>query len=136
MQIAATLGMVGSDGSGRMPLAHRARTLPSVSFPSRVVRSIIRMARSSAHSLDSRLIDRRCRLATRSSMPTWSTPPDPLEHRLQRISAPDPGAHERIRLSLRRPTACSLALKDGAHRRHGTAALLPLGYRHVCISLT
>ena len=57
MQIAATLGMLGSAGSGCMPLAHRARTLPSVSLPSSVVRSIIRIARSSAHSFDAFLID-------------------------------------------------------------------------------
>src|SRR6188474_2928921 len=75
MQIAATLGTVGSDGSGRMPFAHSARTLPSVSFPSSVVRSIIRIARSSAHNFDSRLIERFLRLSTRSSTPTWSTPP-------------------------------------------------------------
>ena len=40
-----------------MAFAQRARTLPGVSFPSRVVRSIIRIARSSAQSFDS-LLDR------------------------------------------------------------------------------
>ena len=47
-QTAATDGAVGSDGSGRSALAHNARTLPGVSWPSSVVRSIIRIARSSA----------------------------------------------------------------------------------------
>src|SRR5262245_19131452 len=56
-----------------MALAHRARILPGVSRPSRVVRSIIRMARSRAHSFEAFLIERRFRLSTRSSTPTWST---------------------------------------------------------------
>ena len=73
MQMAATDGIVGSPGSGCIPLAHSARTLPGVSFPSSVVRSIIRIARSSAQSFDAFLIDRRLRLSTRTSMPTWST---------------------------------------------------------------
>ena len=50
--------MVGSPGLGRMALAHMARTLPGVSFPSSVVRSIIRMARSRAHSFEAFLIER------------------------------------------------------------------------------
>jgi len=75
MQIAATLGMDGSPASGRIPFAHSARILPSVSFPSSVVRSIIRIARSSAQSFDSFLIERLFSFATRSSTPTWSTPP-------------------------------------------------------------
>ncbi len=58
---------------GRMPLTHRARILPGVSFPSRVVRSIIEMARLSAQSLDAFLIERRLRASTRCSTPTWST---------------------------------------------------------------
>ncbi len=65
--------MVGSVGSGRIALPASARILPGVSFPSRVVRSIIRMAMSRAHSFDSRLIERLASMAARSSMPTWST---------------------------------------------------------------
>src|SRR6185436_10188980 len=65
--------MDGSPGCGWMALAHIARILPGVSLPSRVVRSIIRIARSRAHSLEAFLIERRFRLSTRSSMPTWST---------------------------------------------------------------
>src|SRR4051794_32846511 len=56
-----------------MPFTHSARTLPGVSFPSRVVRSIIRIARSSAHSFDAFLIDRFFSESTRASTPTWST---------------------------------------------------------------
>ncbi len=67
---AATLGMVGSVGSGWTALPARARILPGVSFPSRVVRSIIRMARSRAHSFDSRLMLRLASMAARSSTPT------------------------------------------------------------------
>ena len=41
---AATDGIVGSPGCGRMAFTHIARILPGVSFPSSVVRSIIEMA--------------------------------------------------------------------------------------------
>src|SRR5262249_10248543 len=58
-------------------LAHIARTLPGVSAPSRVVRSIIRMAASSAHSLASRLIDLVARASALTCTPTWSTPGRP-----------------------------------------------------------
>src|SRR5918992_1029468 len=46
--MAATAGQVGSAGSGRIPLAHSARTLPGVSCPSSVVRSTMRTAASEA----------------------------------------------------------------------------------------
>src|SRR6185503_1865787 len=72
-QTAATDGIDGSPGCGWMAFAHRARILPGVSRPSSVVRSIIRIARSRAHSFEAFLIERRFRLSTRSSTPTWST---------------------------------------------------------------
>src|SRR5215472_9211971 len=65
--------MVGSPGLGRMALAHIAATLPGVSWPSSVVRSMHRMARSSAQSLDDFLIERFASDAARSSAPTSST---------------------------------------------------------------
>src|SRR5690349_15618426 len=65
--------MVASPGLGRMALAQSAATLPGVSWPSSVVRSIHRMARSSAHSLEDFLIERLARLAALSSAPTSST---------------------------------------------------------------
>ena len=70
---AATEGMDGSVGSGRRALPASARILPGVSFPSRVVRSIIRIARSRAQSFASRLMLRLASDAARSSTPTWST---------------------------------------------------------------
>src|SRR2546428_7545449 len=70
---AATDGMLESPGLGRMALAHMAATLPGVSAPSRVVRSMQRTARSSAHSLEDFLIERLAREAARSSAPTSST---------------------------------------------------------------
>src|SRR4030081_204639 len=73
MQIAATLGIVGSPGFGRMPLAQSAVTFPGVSEPSSVVRSMQRTARSSAQSLEDFLIERLAREAARSSAPTSST---------------------------------------------------------------
>src|SRR3954471_5783787 len=56
-----------------MPFTQSARTLPGVSLSSSVVRSIIRIARSSAHSFDAFLIDRFFSESTRASTPTWST---------------------------------------------------------------
>src|SRR5947209_10159241 len=70
---AATDGTVESPGFGRTALAHMAVTLPGVSAPSSVVRSMQRTARSSAHSLDDFLIERFPSEAARSSAPTWST---------------------------------------------------------------
>src|SRR5262245_26976467 len=75
MQIAATEGTLKSAGSGRMPFDESAETLPGVSAPSRVVRSIIRTARSSAKSFASRLIDLFASEAARSSTATASMEP-------------------------------------------------------------
>src|ERR1700694_1423129 len=72
-QIAARLGMLGSPGFGRIALAHSAVTLPGVSEPSSVVRSMQRTARSSAQSFEDFLIERLAREAARSSAPTSST---------------------------------------------------------------
>ena len=74
-QTAATAGMLLSAGSGRIAFAHNAATLPGVSAPSSVVRSIIRIARSSAASFDPFLIDRFARSAARASSATASTAP-------------------------------------------------------------
>ena len=57
-QTAATLGTSGRSGSGRTAFAHIATIFPVVSVPSRVVRSMHRIARSSAHSFASRLMER------------------------------------------------------------------------------
>src|SRR5438309_515340 len=65
--------MVRSPGLGRIAFAHMAATLPGVSAPSSVVRSMQRIARSSAHSLEDFLIDRLASDAARSSAPTSST---------------------------------------------------------------
>ena len=75
MQTAATAGTERSTGSGRIALEQRAATLPGVSWPSRVVRSIMRIASSSACTFDSRLIDRFASVAARSSSATASTEP-------------------------------------------------------------
>src|ERR1700682_1449379 len=71
--MAATDGMVGSPGLGRRPLAHSAVTLPDVSEPSSVVRSMQRTARSSAQSFEDFLIERWASDAARWSAPTSST---------------------------------------------------------------
>ena len=67
-------GAVGSRRVGVRALAHSERTLPGVSAPSSVVRSIIEIAMSIAHALAVVLIDRVARPAARASAPTWSTP--------------------------------------------------------------
>ena len=64
-----------SAGSGRMAFDESAATLPGVSAPSSVVRSIIRTARSSANIFASRLIERFASVAARSSRATASTDP-------------------------------------------------------------
>jgi hypothetical protein len=76
-QTAAGRGVVGSLGSGTSALAARPRTLPGVSAPSSVVRSIIEMAVSIAQALLVVLIERVLRAAARASQPTWSTPGSP-----------------------------------------------------------
>src|SRR5574338_54237 len=65
--------MDGSVGSGRRALPARARTLPGVSLPSSVVRSVMRITSSSAHSFASRLMLRLASAAARSRTPTSST---------------------------------------------------------------
>src|SRR3954471_3984003 len=67
--------MSGSEGSGRIAFEASAATLPGVSAPSSVVRSVIRTASSSAKTFDSRLIERLARVAARSSSATWSIHP-------------------------------------------------------------
>ena len=76
-----------------MALAESARILPGVSFPSRVVRSIIRIARSSAHSFEAFLIERRLSASTRWSTPTWSTG---VTRPSRLPSGPGRESHERI----------------------------------------
>ena len=82
-----------------MPLAHSARTLPSVSLPSSVVRSIIRIARSSAQSFDSRLIERFLRLLDTLLDAHLVDAADTLDHRLDAVGATNPGAHQRAGLA-------------------------------------
>ena len=64
-----------STGSGRTAFEQSAATLPGVSAPSSVVRSIIRTASSNAWSFDSFLIDLFARVAARSSSATASIEP-------------------------------------------------------------
>src|ERR1700728_1672729 len=66
-----------------MALAHMARTWPGVSWPSRVVRSIIEIARASASRFAVVLIDRLARTAARASAPTLSTPGSPSRNLLR-----------------------------------------------------
>src|SRR3954466_7736280 len=86
MQMAATWGQDGSAGSGRRPFAHSPRTLPGVSAPSSVVRSMQRMARSIARALDEVFTDLEARVAARASAPTWSTPGRPCTNRRRAAS--------------------------------------------------
>src|SRR5918996_1661218 len=70
---AAHEGISGVVGAGQTALAHRLRTLPGVSAPSRVVRSTIDTARRMPCCLAVVLMERLPSRAARSSMPTRST---------------------------------------------------------------
>src|SRR5688572_9508273 len=74
MHTAATDGTSGSVLGARAFWQSDA-ILPGVSLPSRVVRSTMDTAVLSPHSFDPFLMLRVANLATRSSMPTWSTGP-------------------------------------------------------------
>ena len=73
-QTAATRGQLGSPESGVTAFATRDRTLPGVSAPSSVVRSMRPMIRSSAHAFEVVLIERVPSPAARCWRPTASTP--------------------------------------------------------------
>jgi hypothetical protein len=73
-QIAAGLGQSRSVGSGVRAFRQSERTRSGVSIPSRVVRSIILIAASSAQALEVVFIDLVPRPAARASKPTLSTP--------------------------------------------------------------
>src|SRR5665809_163790 len=75
MHSAATDGIEGSPGAGRIAFDASWRIFPGVSEPSSVVRSQHLNARSSAHILESFLIDRFASDAARSVAPTASTEP-------------------------------------------------------------
>src|SRR3954447_2098322 len=72
-QTAAHDGISGREGSGTTAFAHRWRTLPGVSAPSSVVRSIIEVAMRMPSRLAVVLIERLPRAAARSSTPTRLT---------------------------------------------------------------
>ena len=74
-QTAATEGMFASPGSGRIAFEQSAATLPGVSEPSSVVRSMQRIASSSAKTFASFLIERFASDAERSSSATASIDP-------------------------------------------------------------
>ena len=67
--------MFGSLGSGRTAFEQSAATFPGVSEPSSVVRSMQRIASSSAKTFESFLIERLASEAARSSSETASTEP-------------------------------------------------------------
>src|SRR5450759_3108553 len=94
MQTAATWGVVGSPGSGAIALAQIDRTLPSVSAPSRVVRSIMLMAVSMAQAFEVVLMERVPNPAARESAPTRSTPGSPCNHVVNEalVRAPTPSS--------------------------------------------
>src|SRR3954470_21866108 len=71
--MAATDGISGRPASGHTAFAHRWRTLPGVSAPSSVVRSIIEVASRIPWRLASFLIERLPSVAARSSTRTLLT---------------------------------------------------------------
>ncbi len=104
-QIAATFGAVRSEGSGLTPLAHSDLTLPGVSAPSRVVRSIMEMARSMAYAFAVVLIERVPSMAARPSRPTASTPGNPCRKRRSAASEAVTSAREASRAAASGPWA-------------------------------
>ena len=72
-QTAATCGRPGIASCRWIAFWHSCRTLPGVSWPSRVVRSIIDNTSLRASTFDSVLMLRLVKRATRSSTPTAST---------------------------------------------------------------
>ena len=69
-QIAPTLGTLESVGSGRTAFVQRAWTFPTVSAPSKVVRSTIEIAVSIAHRFEVALILLVASIAARAFAPT------------------------------------------------------------------
>src|SRR3954447_8415574 len=108
--MAATRGALGSAGSGRSAFAHSARTLPGVSWPSSVVRSIIEIARSIAQALAVVLIERVERVAPRASAPTWSTPGSPCRNRRR-------DASDAVISDLRSTGSAAVVVTAGVYRR-------------------
>ncbi len=70
---AATDGIAALVGSGRTAFRHSAATLPGVSMPSSVVKSMHEMARLMAARFDVVLMDRVVKVLARASSPTSST---------------------------------------------------------------
>src|SRR3954447_8503219 len=85
-QTAATDGISGRLASGQTAFAHRCRTLPGVSAPSSVVRSIIEVASRIPWRLASFLIERLPSAAARSSTRTrlTGTSVRPMPHSVTR----------------------------------------------------
>src|SRR5262245_16528214 len=132
MQIAATGGVLGSVGSGCLPLPHSARTLPGVSAPSSVVRSTQRMARSSAYCFEALLMLRVASAAARASAPTWSTPGSPCRNRRSPASSRTTSAYVST-VAVMPPSLCGRrrgpgssaagpGLEDGPEQREGDRA--------------
>src|SRR5262249_30687546 len=84
--------------------------LPGVSWPSSVVRSVHRIARSSAQSLDDLLIERLPSEAARSSAPTWSTLRTPRISEPRCVSDRAVAMGRIMRRSVAGPVACGLLL--------------------------
>src|SRR3954449_12025412 len=125
-QTAAQDGTSGSSGAGTTALAQRWRTLPGVSAPSSVVRSIIDTASRMPCCLAVVLIERRPRTAARSSMPTRST----CGSRRITVSVCRPGHN---RLAMRRAAvivldACGVGALPDADLYAGDAGSNTLGH--------
>ena len=90
-----------SEGSGRVAFAQSAWTLPGVSLPSSVVRSIMRMTRSSAQSFDSLLMERLAERGDPLLDPDLVDRADPPEQAAKTQGASIPGPHQVVGTRLR-----------------------------------
>src|SRR5450759_38247 len=118
MQTAATWGVAGSPGSGAIALAHIDRTLPSVSAPSSVVRSIMLMAVSMAQACEVVLMERVPNPAARESAPTWSTLGSPCSHLVNEalVRAPTPSNSRASEVAVRVRALAGGELTVGVYR--------------------
>src|SRR5580765_3709368 len=121
--------MCRSVGSGRTAFEQSAATLPGVSAPSSVVRSMHRIASSSAKSFASRLIDRFASSPARASTATWSTEPIRGSLGSRGSSNPRGSAGACAMGSVYAPSSSVPAVKNALLRLLRRAGLLAPAYR-------
>src|SRR3954470_13999385 len=103
---------------GCIALRQRKATFPGVSFPSRVVRSIMEMASFNPESLAEVLILRLAKAAARSSTMTWSMVGT---RHSERVICCDLSGRSSVFMGTRKGRACSYQRRapEGTHEARG-----------------